>query len=63
MLGAYDVKYMPWTAKKGQILADFVVEFTEDTMEKEEKALGVIVMLASLRRFLQAKHLIKRKQG
>ena len=46
MLGAYDVKYMPWIARKGQILADFVVEFIEGTIEEEEKVLGVMVMLA-----------------
>ena len=32
MLGAYNVKYMPWTAIKGQILANFMAEFTEGTM-------------------------------
>ena len=46
MLGAYNVKYMPWTAIKGQILANFMAEFTEGTMEKEEKALGVMVTSA-----------------
>ena len=29
MLGAYDVRYMPRTAIKGQVLADFVAEFTK----------------------------------
>ena len=46
ILGAYNVKYMPWTAIKGQILANFMAEFTEGTMEKEEKALRVMVMSA-----------------
>ena len=46
MLGAYDVKYMSRIARKGQILADFVVEFIEGTIEEEEKVLGVMVMLA-----------------
>ena len=46
MLRAYDVKYMPRIARKGQILADFVVEFIEGTIEEEEKVLGVMVMLA-----------------
>ena len=46
MLGAYDVKYMPRIARKGEILADFVVEFIEGTIEEEEKVLGVMVMLA-----------------
>ena len=46
ILGAYNVKYMPWTAIKGQILANFMAEFTEGTMEKEEKALRVMVTSA-----------------
>ena len=29
MLGAYDVRYIPRTAIKGQVLANFVEEFTE----------------------------------
>ena len=29
MLGAYDVKYMPQTTIKGQVLVNFVAEFTE----------------------------------
>ena len=45
-LGAYDVKYMPQTAIKGQILADFVVEFIECTPEKGEPVMGVLVMSA-----------------
>ena len=46
MPGAYDVKYMPRTTIKGQVLADFVAEFTEGTMNEEEKALGVMVTSA-----------------
>ena len=46
MLRAYNVKYMPRTAIKGQILAYFVVEFTDGTMIEEEKALGVMVTSA-----------------
>ena len=45
MLRAYDVKYMPRTTIKGQILADFMAEFTEGAIEKEEKALEVMVVL------------------
>ncbi|XP_075669744.1 uncharacterized protein LOC142639458 [Castanea sativa] len=44
LLGAYDVKYMPRTSIKGQILANFVAEFTEGTIDRVEKALGVMVM-------------------
>ena len=25
-LGVYDITYLPWTTKKGQVLADFLVE-------------------------------------
>ena len=46
MLRAYNVKYMPRTAIKGQVLADFVVEFTDGTMIKEDKALRVMVTSA-----------------
>ena len=45
-LGAYDVKYMPQTAVKGQILADFVAGFTEGSSEKEEAVMGILVMSA-----------------
>ncbi|XP_075670299.1 uncharacterized protein LOC142640089 [Castanea sativa] len=40
-LGAYDVKYMPRTAVKGQVLADFVAEFTEDNLKKIDVILTV----------------------
>lgn len=30
MLGAFDVKYMPRTVMKGQVLADLVAKFTEE---------------------------------
>ena len=43
MLEAYDVKYMPLIAIKWHILANFVAEFIEGTIEKEEKALEVMV--------------------
>ena len=36
--------YMPGTAVKGQILADFVAKFTEGTLEKEEAVMGVLIM-------------------
>ena len=45
-LGAYDVKYMPRTALKGQILAYFVAEFIEGTSRKEEAVIGILVMSA-----------------
>ncbi|XP_075633763.1 uncharacterized protein LOC142606247 [Castanea sativa] len=46
VLGAYDVKYIPRTAIKWQILADFMAEFTEGTIEKEERALEAMATLA-----------------
>ena len=33
ILGAFDIKYMPWTSIKGQILADLVAEFAEPPVE------------------------------
>ena len=46
MLGAYDVKYMPRTTIKGQVLANFVAEFTEGMIGEEEKAVGVVLTSA-----------------
>ena len=46
MLEAYDVKYMPRTAIKRQVPADFVAEFTDGTMIEEGKALEVMVTSA-----------------
>ncbi|XP_065628441.1 uncharacterized protein LOC136067086 [Quercus suber] len=34
ILGAFDIKYMPRTSVKGQILADLVAEFTEPSLEE-----------------------------
>ena len=31
--GAFDIKYMPRTSVKGQVLADLVAEFTESLIE------------------------------
>ncbi|XP_030930921.1 uncharacterized protein LOC115956763 [Quercus lobata] len=36
ILGAFDIRYMPHTAIKGQVLADLVAEFTEPTLEGME---------------------------
>ena len=35
ILGAFDIKYMPRTSVKGQVLADLVVEFAECPEEME----------------------------
>lgn len=42
ILGAFDIKYMPRTAVKGQVLADLVAEFTKSPIEAkvEEHRLG-----------------------
>ena len=37
ILGAFDIKYMPWTSIKGQVLADLVVKFAEEPAENESK--------------------------
>ena len=49
ILGAFDIKYMPRTSVKGQVLADLVAEFTEPPMEElkpaenmDEKLVGII---------------------
>ncbi|XP_075668640.1 uncharacterized protein LOC142638497 [Castanea sativa] len=41
-LGAYDVKYMHRTAIKGQVLADFVAEFTEGGIRQEDVMLAMM---------------------
>ena len=48
-LGAFDIKYMPHTSIKGQVLADLVAEFTEPQIEElpslgnmDEKLVGTI---------------------
>ena len=42
-LGAYDVKYLPHTAIKGQVLADFVVEFAEGACEEAITAVSLMI--------------------
>ena len=34
VLGAFDIKYMPHTPVKGQVLANLVVEFTEPSLKE-----------------------------
>ena len=38
ILEAFDIKYMPCTSIKGQVLADLVAEFTEPPIEELESA-------------------------
>ena len=42
ILGAFDIKYMPHTSIKGQVLADLVAEFAEclEEMDGENQKLG-----------------------
>ena len=49
ILGALDIKYMPRTSIKGQVLIDLVIELVESLLEEEgekqtmdEKLLGVV---------------------
>ena len=49
ILEAFDIKYMPYTSIKGQVLADLVAEFTEPPVEElkpaenmDEKLVGMI---------------------
>nr|POE70788.1 retrovirus-related pol polyprotein from transposon 17.6 [Quercus suber] len=49
ILGAFDIRYMPRTSVKGQVLADLVAEFTEPSMEDvavtpsmDEKSVGMV---------------------
>ena len=49
ILGVFDIKYMPRTSVKGQVLADLVAEFTEPEIEEipsngnmDEKLVGTI---------------------
>ena len=39
--GAFDIKYMPRTSVKGQVLADLVAEFAELPEEAEVKQHGM----------------------
>ena len=47
-LGAYDIKYMPWTTIKEQILTDFVAEFIEGIPKKEEAVMEILIMSATV---------------
>ena len=45
-MGAYDVKYRPRIAIKGQVLADFIAEFAEGIPEEESAITSVLVSSA-----------------
>ena len=49
ILGAFDIKYMPHTAVKGQVLANLVAKFAKTPLEEriekqnmDEKSVGAI---------------------
>ena len=46
MLGAYDVRYVPHTTIKGQVLADFVAEFTECITDDIKGIVDTMTVLA-----------------
>ena len=55
ILGAFDIKYMPRTSMKGQVLADLVAEFAECPEEAnmkqndmDEKSVGLISIQCAL---------------
>ena len=41
ILGVFDIKYMPHTSVKGQVLADLVAKFAESPLEVEEEKRGM----------------------
>ena len=41
ILGAFDIKYMPRTSIKGEVLTDLVVEFTKSPMEEDKEKQGM----------------------
>ena len=51
MLGAFDIKYMPRTSIKGQVLVDLVAEFakfsTEEKVEKQDMDGKLVGMVSS----------------
>ena len=48
ILGAFDIKYMPRTSIKGQVLSDLVVEFTECPEEVEMGSEALVERLVSV---------------
>ena len=41
ILGAFDIKYMPRTSVKGQVLADLVAEFVKPSLEEKARTQGM----------------------
>lgn len=44
MLGAFNIKYLPYIVVKGQVLADLVAKFTEDAAGDEGVGSSVLVV-------------------
>lgn len=44
MLGNFDIKYIPRTTIKGQVLADLVAEFTKGAEEGKMSGLEILVV-------------------
>ena len=58
ILGAFDIKYIPRTSIKGQVLADLVVEFAEPSLEENSERPnmdGKLVRMISLQKSLSWK--------
>ena len=69
ILGAFDIKYMPHTTVKGQVLADLVAEFTEPEVDelianrnKGEKLVDTISQYCSPTWEVTCRRSIKRKR-
>ena len=41
IIGVFDIKYMPRTFVKGQVIVDLVAEFTESLLEEETEKQGM----------------------
>ena len=48
ILGAFDIKYMPRTSVKGQVLADLVVEFIETPIEERVEGQNMVGKLVGV---------------
>ena len=51
VLGAFDIKYMPQTSVKGQVLAELIAKFTEPPIEivaEEQNMDGKLVGIISV---------------
>nr|XP_023918351.1 uncharacterized protein LOC112029899 [Quercus suber] len=69
ILGAFDIKYMPRTSTKGQVLADLVAKFTEPSLEEltpaqnmDEKSVGRMGG-KSVEMFLDSRLVVGQVQG